>query len=120
MAVYKRGRPVKYDPTTKSGKNPPKEPGEYRIRDDSGKIIYIGETNNLDRRMHEHIRSGKLKIGEEGRFTFEYQLADKRSTSVTRRLHERVKIKQHDPALNKSGGGEGRSAKKTRKKMAET
>ena len=61
MAVYKRGRPAKYDPTTKSGKKPPKEPGEYRIRDDSGKIIYIGETNNLERRMREHIRSGKLK-----------------------------------------------------------
>ena len=120
MAVYKRGRPAKYDPTTKSGKKPPKEPGEYRIRDDSGKIIYIGETNNLDRRMHEHIRSGKLKTGEENKSTIEYQLADKRSTSVTRRLHERVKIKQHDPTLNKSGGGEGRSAKKTRKKMAET
>jgi len=40
-------------------------------------------------------------------YTFEYKEADKRSTSRTRRVHEREKIKQHNPPLNKSKGGEG-------------
>lgn len=43
--------------------------------------------------------------------TFEYKVADGRSTSKTRREHERQKIKEHNPTLNKSIGGEGRRAK---------
>ena len=45
-------------------------------------------------------------------YTFEYKVADGRSTIRTRREHERKKIKQHNPVLNKSKGGEGRLAKK--------
>lgn len=45
-------------------------------------------------------------------YTFEYKVADGRSTSYTRREHEKKKIKEHDPVLNKSKGGEGRPAKK--------
>lgn len=48
-------------------------------------------------------------------YTFEYQVADGRSTSQTRRKYEKKKIKEHDPVLNKSKGGEGRPAKKQRK-----
>lgn len=44
--------------------------------------------------------------------TFEWKQADGRSTSKTRREHEQKKIKQHDPSLNKSKGGEGRIANK--------
>lgn len=40
--------------------------------------------------------------------TFEYKVADQRSTSTTRRVHEQQKIAQHKPPLNKSKGGEGR------------
>lgn len=60
MGIYKSGRPKKYDPSTGKGQKPPSEPGEYRIRDNYGKIIYVGETNNLHRRMRQHIKSGKL------------------------------------------------------------
>lgn len=63
MGIYKPGRPKKYDPTTGKGTLPPAAPGMYRIRDEKGRIVYIGETNNLRRRMYEHIRSGKLKKG---------------------------------------------------------
>ena len=108
MSAYKPGRPTKYDPSTGTGTKPPARQGEYRIRDASGNILYIGETNELSRRMGEHIRSGKLASG----YTFEYQVADGRSTSRTRREHERAKIKQHQPPLNKSKGGEGRPAGK--------
>ena len=106
MSIYKPGRPVKYDPFTNAGTRPPALPGEYRIRDASGNILYIGETNDLSRRMEEHIRSGKLAAG----CTFEHQVADGRSTSRTRREHEQEKIKQHQPLLNRSKGGEGRPA----------
>lgn len=52
-------------------------------------------------------------------YTFEYKVADGRSTSYTRREHEKKKIKEHDPVLNKSKGGEGRPAKKQRKQTDE-
>ena len=64
MSIYKAGRPWKYDPTTGAGHRPPNSPGEYRMRDGSGCITYIGETNDLSRRMREHIRSGKLPTGQ--------------------------------------------------------
>ena len=112
MAIYKPGRPNKYNPTSGAGQKPPAKPGEYRIRDDSGKITYIGETNDLARRTGEHIRSGKLPSGGNENSTIEYKVADGRSTSNTRREHEREKIEQHKPTLNKSGGGEGRPAGK--------
>ena len=110
MSAYKPGRPNKYNPTTGAGQKPPAKPGEYRIRDTAGSISYIGETNNLARRTGEHIRSGKLSTGETGAGTIEYKVADGRSTSNTRRKHERQKIEQHQPPLNKSKGGEGRPA----------
>lgn len=111
MSIYKPGRPAKYNPTSGCGTKPPAKPGEYRIRDHSGQITYVGETCNLRRRTNEHLRSGKLPVGEGGG-TLEYQIADGRSTSRTRREHEREKIAQHQPSLNRSHGGEGRIAGK--------
>ena len=110
MAIYKPGRPNKYNPTTGAGQKPPAKPGEYRMRDSSGTITYIGETNNLARRTQEHIRSGRLSAGQ-GSSTIEYQVADGRSTSHTRREHERQSIHKHSPTLNRSKGGEGRPGK---------
>ena len=85
MSIYKAGRPWKFDPTTGAGHRPPNSPGEYRMRDGSGCITYIGETNDLARRMREHIRSGKLPTGQGCGSTLEYMVADGRSTSRTRR-----------------------------------
>lgn len=112
MSIYKPGRPTKYNPSTDVGQKPPASPGEYRIRNEAGSIVYISETNNLARRTREHIRSGKLPAGEGCRSTIEYKVADGRSSSRTRREHEQLKISQHQPALNKSRGGEGRPAGK--------
>lgn len=109
MGIYKSGRPAKFNPTTGRGNVPQHKPGEYRIRDGGGGISYIGETNDLKRRMYQHQRSGKLNIFNGS--TFEYKYGDGRSTSMTRREHERTKIAQHNPPLNKSRGGEGRIAK---------
>lgn len=108
MGIYSPGRPFKFDPFAGTGSKPPNSPGEYRMRDASGSIAYIGETNSINRRMHEHMNSGKLKPG----YTLEYKLADRRSSSQTRRIHEQEKIAQHNPSLNRSVGGEGRIAKK--------
>lgn len=112
MSIYKPGRPTKYNPATGNGTKPPAKPGEYRIRDQSGDITYVGETSNLARRTAQHMRSGKLPAGSGQSSTIEYKLADGRSTSNTRREHERQKIAQHNPPLNKSIGGEGRPAEK--------
>ena len=112
MSIYKAGRPNKYNPTTGVGLQPPAKPGEYRIRDASGVIVYIGETCDLRRRMNQHIRSGKLTVGVEHSSTIEYMIADGRSTSKTRRGHEIHSIKKHHPTLNRSRGGEGRPAGK--------
>lgn len=111
MSIYKAGRPWKYDPTTGAGHRPPNSPGEYRMRDGSGCITYIGETNDLARRMREHIRSGKLPTGQGCGSTLEYMVADGRSTSRTRREHEQQSIEKHHPTLNRSKGGEGRPAR---------
>ena len=102
--MYKHGRPFKYDPSHKCGSCPPNKAGHYRIKNKSGNIMYVGETNNLSRRMTEHRCAGKLKRGE----TFEFKIADGRSTPKTRREHERLKIQQHNPFRNSSSGGEGR------------
>ena len=110
MSIYKAGRPWKFDPTTGAGHRPPNSPGEYRMRDGSGCITYIGETNDLARRMREHIRSGKLPTGQGCGSTLEYMVADGRSTSRTRREHEQQSIEKHHPTLNRSKGGEGRPA----------
>ena len=112
MSVYKPGRPAKYNPSTGAGRKPPTSSGEYRICNDAGVIVYIGETNNLNRRMREHIRTGKLPTGAGCGSTIEYKVASADSTSATRRAHEQQKIAQHNPVLNKSRGGEGRPAGK--------
>lgn len=108
MGIYHAGRPKKFNPAANHGHVPPHSPGEYRFRNRESAIMYIGETNDLNRRMREHIRSGKLKPG----YTMEFQTADGRSSSRTRRCHERAKIVQHSPALNRSNGGEGRIARR--------
>ena len=103
MSIYKPGRPNKYNPSTDSGQKPPAKPGEYRMRDEKGRITYVGETNDLSRRTKEHIRTGKLATSN----TIEYKVADGRSSSRTRREHEQKSIAKHKPTLNKSKGGEG-------------
>lgn len=97
MAIYRPGRPTKYNPSTGIGQKPPAKPGEYRMRDSAGNMTYVGETNNLARRIGEHIRSGKLPTGQGCGSTVEYMVADGRSTSRTRRAHEQQSIEKHHP-----------------------
>jgi hypothetical protein len=112
MGLYAPGRPTEYQPETKKGAEPPAKPGEYRILSRGGgkssrDIHYVGETNNLKRRMEEHRRSGKFSDSQ----IIAYKTADESSNSQSRRIHEQHKIRQHTPPENKSKGGEGRIAK---------
>ncbi|MBR3631188.1 MAG: GIY-YIG nuclease family protein [Oscillospiraceae bacterium] len=108
MGIFGRGRPSKYRPFTHSGKEPPNAPGVYRIRSSEGKVVYVGETVNLRKRMQEHIRiTGNLRPGE----SFEFKEASPESTSASRREVERRKIARFHPERNHSAGGEGRNAK---------
>ena len=103
MGIFRRGRP--------SRQAPPHKPGLYRFRNrNTGEIDYIGETGNLARRIADHLRSSKPL--SRATHHAEWQAADGRSTSRTRRAHERVKIDQHKPRQNKRGGGGGRRAKR--------
>ena len=101
---YAPGRPTEHRLSKPEKNRPPKSPGEYRIMDKDRRIKYIGETCDLNRREHEHRHTGKLKEDD----IFAWQPASDDSTSDSRRDHERKKIKQHNPPLNKSHGGEGR------------
>ncbi len=108
MTKYKPGRLNKWNPTARKGSEPPKTAGEYRIRTGNNRMKYIGETNNLDRRINEHIKSGKIRKDQ----TVEWQEAKGTSTSNTRRKHETGKIEKHKPFNNKRGGGGGRPSGK--------
>ena len=66
MAVYPPGKPKRYDPIRKKGDLPPHAPGEYRITTRFlGRILYIGETADLQRRMGEHLRTAFADNGVE-------------------------------------------------------
>ena len=107
MGTYNRGRPPKYDPFSYNGRKPPKSPGEYRIKDSTNSTKYLGITNDLERRMKEHKKSGKLSSGDK----FEWMAAKNTASYDDIRDHERVKIKQKNPYANKRQGGAGPNPK---------
>ena len=103
MSIFRRGRP--------SRQEPPNRPGIYRFRNKlTGQVDYIGETVNIARRIVVHLRSPK-PVSRDTHYV-EWQAADHRSTSRTRRERERVKINKHKPRLNKRSGGGGRRARR--------
>lgn len=109
MSLYKPGRAKELHPFDGGGQRPPKAKGEYRILDgQSKKPVYIGVSKDLDRRMHEHIKTGKLN---EQNSIFAYKVADGRASQQRLNEHERAKIKKHSPELNQRAGGAGRPYK---------
>ena len=118
MKTYKSGRPTEFNPfTNKDHSKVPEAKGEYRILGQNKEIMYIGYTNQLKRRMHEHMRSGKLG-GENS--IFAYKVADGRASRERLARHEAAKIKKHSPELNKRAGGAGRPFKKKSKSTVST
>ena len=83
----------------------------YRFRNKlTGEVDYIGEAVDIARRIVTHLRSPK-PVSRDTHYV-EWKKADGRSTSRTRRIHERKKINQHKPRMNKRGGGGGRWARR--------
>ena len=111
MTLYKSGRPTEVRPLDSNNtRRVPGSKGEYRILDSkTKKPVYIGVSNNLNRRMHEHIRSGKLGGNNT---VFAYKTADGRASQSRINDHERTKINQHKPSLNQRAGGAGRPYKR--------
>lgn len=107
MGIFKPGRPREWDPRTGEGTAPPPGScGVYTLRQyESGKVDYTGEGDLYTRSM-AHKRNGKLTPNH----YVSYQVAPNTSSSATRRIIEREKIKKYSPALNKNKGGGGRKS----------
>lgn len=109
MSLYKPGRAKELRPLTSSNQRPPKVKGEYRILDgQTKKPVYIGVSKNLDRRMREHIKTGKINSQNS---IFAFKVADGRASQKRLNEHERIKIEKHAPVLNQRAGGAGRPYK---------
>ena len=103
MGIFKQGRP--------SRQKPPRRSGLYRFRNKrTGTVDYLGETSDLLRRIGEHFRSDSPV--SPGTHHAEWQAADGRSTSRTRRQHESRKIDQLNPSMNRRRGGGGRTSRR--------
>jgi hypothetical protein len=113
MNLYKPGRPKEFDTLNNTDYTQvPASKGEYRIIGKDRKVKYVGYSNDLRRRMREHMRSGKLS-GDNS--IFAYKVADGRASRDCLALHEASKIKKHDPVLNKRAGGAGRPFRRKNK-----
>lgn len=109
MALYRPGRAKELRPLIDISSRPPKAKGEYRILDSkTKKPVYIGVSKDLNRRMHEHIKAGKIN---EQNGIFAYKVADGRASQKRLNDHERAKIEKHSPVLNQRAGGAGRPYK---------
>lgn len=113
MSLYKSGRAKELHPLTDSSQHPPKAKGEYRILNgETKKPVYIGVSNDLDRRMREHMKTGRINAQNS---IFAFKVADGRASQQRLNNHEREKIKKHDPELNQRAGGAGRPYKSKKK-----
>ena len=110
MRLYKSGRAKELRPLDNPDIRPPHAKGEYRILDSATKKpVYIGISKDLDRRMREHIKTGKIN---EQHGIFAYKQADGRASQSRLNDHERMKIEKHKPELNQRAGGAGRPYKR--------
>jgi hypothetical protein len=97
-SVIQNGRPIRNRP-------PPAEPVVYRhVNKETGKVDYIGVTNNGARRHEEHKRSGRFNPDQH---ILEHQPARSGASAEALYDHEKRKIKQHHPAMNQRSGGAG-------------
>lgn len=55
------GRPPEFDPNSEYL---PNGKGVYRVIDQNNTVQYVGSSNNVDRRVQEHIKSGMVQPGD--------------------------------------------------------
>jgi hypothetical protein len=86
--------------------NLPARPGVYRFRNKkSNTITYIGQTNNMRRRIAEHVSTGTLNLWTH---YVEYKEARPRTSKEALCQAEKAHIRRHRPRDNKYRGGNGR------------
>ncbi len=86
--------------------NLPDRPGIYRfVNKVTGAVDYVGQTNNVKRRIREHKRSGNLDVAIHN---VVYGIAKANATRDALCFTERQHIKKHSPRKNKTQGGNGR------------
>ena len=108
VGITKKGRPSRQDPPDQLGlyRLTSKSTGEYRIHRRNLRSRSGVKANNSGRTSLYHLRltilNGRLPIG--------------RSTSRTRREHERRRIDEHNPTLNRKRGGGGKHATRSSSK----
>jgi GIY-YIG catalytic domain len=88
---------------------PAKQSGTYSFKSSNGKP-YIGKSNDVDRRLKEHQRSGKLNPKDKGTIQTEPNGLGKRGNGVV----ERTKIRAAD-AASKGGLANKQNAPFSRK-----
>lgn len=69
-----------------------KSSGTYQFKDKDGKL-YIGRSNNVTRRLKEHIRSGKLPVRKIRSIEMTGQFPSKKAKEGVIKLAEKTKIK---------------------------
>jgi len=106
-SVFGRGRPYVYDPYTGDSTLPPNEGGIYWFLGENKDRGYIGETNDLRRRIGEHKRSGNIMQGE----SVSFKVAKDGASCASRRRVESMKIERHKPTRNQRVGGGGRKSR---------
>lgn len=78
----------------------PAEAGCYILASGGGEVIYIGQSNNLRRRMSEHLRVGRLQ----GAWFYYLQLPAERVLEYEQRLLSKHRFREGQwPALNRCG-----------------
>ena len=81
----------------------PKSTGVYHIQTSGGNVKYVGVSNNLQRRLQQHIAGDKFKKNN----TFVYGKAKPNISAKTLGRTEKQHIAKHKPYLNKTKGGNG-------------
>ena len=96
------GRPVRKEEYY-SADDLPRDKGAYVIRDQQGDTKYVGMTNNVERRMQEHRRTGMYEEGQQ----IVFHRAHPNTGQPTLARHEDRLINKEKPYANsrKSGGG---------------
>ncbi len=106
QSAINKGRMRKTDQIKGRGASIPKKPGLYRhVNKDSGKVEYVGQTNNLRVRQQQHARDGKLNTLKQYIY---YSVAKIGVTKDELCNTEKTHIKRTKPSGNKTKGGNGR------------
>lgn len=78
----------------------------YRhVNKSTGKVEYVGQTDNLRVRQQQHARDGKLDTSKQD---VHYAVAKKGSTKDDLCDTEKAHIKKKKPSGNKTRGGNGK------------